>query len=110
VFASLPEAGTVVLTSEDGAMAAFASTDDIPFKGAVHALEGGTAAWRQAGYPVSTSLARVADVMDDVVLKPSELSEGRETAMRDYLSGSEGLLDKVRRDGTLRLTAIPIRW
>ena len=47
--------------------------------------------------------------MDDVVLKPSELTEGREDAMRDYLSGNDGLLEKVWRDGTLHLTAMPVR-
>jgi rhodanese-related sulfurtransferase len=109
VLTSLPTAETVVLTSEDGVLAAFASTDGVFSDRPVCVLEGGTGSWRDAGYPLSKSLERVADAMDDVVLKPSDLSEGREAAMRDYLSGSEGLLDKVRRDGTLRLTAIQIR-
>jgi rhodanese-related sulfurtransferase len=109
VLPLLPKTETIVLTSEDGAVAAFASRDDIPCNGPVRVLEGGTASWRRAGYPLSKSLERVANAMDDVVLKPSELSEGRESAIRDYLSGSERLLDMVQRDGTLHLTALPVR-
>jgi rhodanese-related sulfurtransferase len=108
-LASMPSASSLVLTSEDGVLAAFASTDGLPFKGDIRVLEGGTAAWRASGLPLSKSLDRLADAMDDMVLKPSELTEGREDAMRDYLSGSEGLLERIQRDGTLHLTAIPVR-
>jgi rhodanese-related sulfurtransferase len=109
MLGSLPKAETTILTSEDGVVASFAATDDVPFEGTVKVLEGGTETWRRAGFPLSSSLARFIDEPDDVVLKPSELSEGREAAMRDYLSGSEALLDKVRRDGTLHLAALPVR-
>ena len=42
------------------------------------------------------------------MLKPSELSEGREEAMREYLFGSDDLLEKIERDATLRLNALPV--
>jgi rhodanese-related sulfurtransferase len=109
MLGSLPRAETVALTSEDGILAAFASKDEVGFEGAARVLEGGTASWRQAGYALSKSLDRFIDEADDVVLKPSELNEGRDAAMREYLSGTEGLLEKVRRDGTLHLAALRVR-
>lgn len=105
---SLPKAGTVVLTSDDGVLAAFASKDKVAFGSAVRVLHGGTGAWRQAGYALSKSLDRYIDEADDVVLKPSELTDEREAAMREYLSGNDDLLDKVRRDGTLHLAALRV--
>jgi rhodanese-related sulfurtransferase len=105
---SLPKAGTVVLTSDDGVLAAFASKDKVAFGSAVWVLQGGTGAWRQAGYALSKSLDRYIDEADDVVLKPSELTGEREAAMREYLSGNDDLLDKVRRDGTLHLAALRV--
>jgi rhodanese-related sulfurtransferase len=107
VLGSLPRAEILVLTSPDGVLARFAGKDELPFPGAIRVLEGGTEAWRHAGYPLSRSLERLADAPDDVALKPSELTEGRKEAMREYLSVPEDLLDRVQRDGTLRLAALP---
>jgi rhodanese-related sulfurtransferase len=104
----LPKADMIVLASPDGVLAAFASTDEVFFGAPVRVLKGGTAAWQRAGYPLSRDFDRFVDEADDVVLKPSELVEGREAAMREYLSGSEGLLAKVERDGTLRLAAVRV--
>ncbi len=110
VLSSLPRNGTLILTSDDGVLAAFASADQIRFEGPVRVLKGGTAAWRDAGYPLSKSLERVADEMDDIVLKPSEIEHGRESAMRDYLSDPDGLLARIDRDATLPLKPAPITW
>jgi rhodanese-related sulfurtransferase len=107
VLDSLPNADTLVLTSPDGIVAALASKDELRFHGPIRVLEGGTEAWRRAGYPLSRGLERLADEPDDVVLKPSELTGGRKEAMREYLSVPEDLLDRVQRDGTLRLAALP---
>jgi rhodanese-related sulfurtransferase len=108
MLSSLPKAGTVVLTSEDGVLAAFASKDEVAFGSTVRVLQGGTASWRQAGYALSRSLDRFIDEADDVVLKPSELNEGRDQAMREYLSENDRLLEKVQRDGTLHLAALRV--
>jgi len=105
---TLPDANTLVLTSEDGSQAAFASGDELKFEGEIFALSGGTKAWENAGYALSDGTDRFADEPDDVMLKPSELSEGREEAMREYLSGSDELLEKVERDASLRLSALPV--
>ena len=104
----LPKAKKLVLTSEDGRLAAYAAADDLEFDGEIFALEGGNAAWKEAGYPLSKTGERFADTSDDLVLKPSELTDGRERAMRDYLAGSGDLLEKVTRDGSLRLNALPL--
>ena len=99
---------TLVLTSEDGTQAAWASSDDLIFDGEILVLSGGTAAWKRAGYPLSKSTDSFAEMPDDVMLKPSELTEGRIEAMREYLSGSNDLLEKIERDTSLRLTALPM--
>ncbi len=105
---AFPSANTLVFTSEDGRQAAFAATDDLGFGGEILVLSGGTKAWKEAGYLLSDETDRFADRPDDVMLKPSELSEGREQAMREYLSGSDELLEKVKRDASLRLSALPV--
>jgi rhodanese-related sulfurtransferase len=105
---SLPAATALVFTSEDGSKAAFACNDGLAFDGEILALSGGNKAWADAGFPFSTSTERFADRQDDVMLKPSELSEGRTEAMREYLSGADDLLEKVGRDASLRLNALPI--
>jgi rhodanese-related sulfurtransferase len=108
ILPSLPTTNRLVLTSEDGRQAAFATGDALRFDGEILALSGGTAAWQMAGYPLSDSTDRFADRPEDVMLKPSELSEGRQEAMREYLSGSDDLLEKIERDATLRLNALPV--
>lgn len=108
VLARLPAARTLVLTSEDGRLAAFTARDPLGTKARIRVLKGGTAAWTGAGRALSDARDRLADTTDDVVWKPSELTEGREAAMRAYLSGSDELPAKVARDGTLRLNALPL--
>ncbi len=105
---TLPDANTLVLTSKDGRQAAFAASDGLKFDGEILALSGGTKAWQRMGYPLSNSSDRFADAPEDVMLKPSELSEGREEAIRAYLAGSDDLLEKVERDATLRLNTLPV--
>lgn len=110
MLSRLPKAATLVLTSEDGALAALAAQDKLPFPGTISVLAGGTAAWRESGYDLSTDLDRMIDAPDDVVVKPTELPTGpeRDEAMRVYLGGSEELLEKVEREGLLKLAALPV--
>ncbi|MEE8439320.1 MAG: rhodanese-like domain-containing protein, partial [Micropepsaceae bacterium] len=70
-------------------------------------LEEGGARSLSAPLPKDTRYI-VADAPDEIVLKPSELTEGREQAMRDYFSGLDDLLEKIERDGSLRLIALPM--
>jgi rhodanese-related sulfurtransferase len=98
----IPIADTLVLTSEDGVLAALAVIEaaratDRP----VHFLKGGNAAWRAAGGP-SSSDARMADELVDQWRKPYERSGDTKAAMQEYLAWEVDLLPRIERDGTLQ--------
>jgi rhodanese-related sulfurtransferase len=108
-FAKIPLRGPLVLTSEDGVLAALAVREARALTtGPVHSLMGGNAAWAAAGYPLSTD-AKMADEPVDVWLKPYELANDREAAMNAYLSWETDLLEQIERDGTcnfMRLASV----
>jgi rhodanese-related sulfurtransferase len=90
----------IVLTSGDGLLAGLAVADasrliQLP----VRYLRGGNAAWRAAGYPM-TSEPRMADEPLDVWLKPYERPGDTKSAMREYLAWETDLLPRIARDGT----------
>jgi rhodanese-related sulfurtransferase len=92
--------GTLVLTSEDGALAGLAVEEARALtKAPVRWLKGGNAAWTAAGFPLSTS-AQMADDAVDVWLKPYERSSDTEAAMNAYLSWEVDLLERIKQDGT----------
>ena len=95
-------ADTLVLTSEDGVLAALAVIEatratDRP----VHFLKGGNAAWRAAGGPCSSDI-RMADEPIDQWRKPYERSGDTKAAMQEYLAWEVDLLPRIQRDGTLQ--------
>src|SRR5438094_210023 len=100
-LAKIPLAGTLVLTSEDGALAgravgeARALTDR-----AVRALDGGNATWRAAGHVLTAEEPRMADEAVDVWLKPYERAREQTAAMREYLSWEVDLPARIARDGS----------
>jgi rhodanese-related sulfurtransferase len=101
--ARLPAAPLTVLTSPDGTLAQLAAAELAAVIGKeVKVFAGGTAAWRAAGHAVETDAERLASQTDDVALKAFEQSKDREAAMREYLSWEVGLVEQVRRDGTLQ--------
>jgi len=90
--------GLLVLTSEDGRLAALAAEEagalaTVP----VRVLAGGNAAWAQAGHPVTADTPRLADEPVDLWLKPYERAGGK-AAMEEYLSWEVELLDRIGRD------------
>jgi rhodanese-related sulfurtransferase len=94
-------AGTVVLTSEDGLLAALALDEmraltSMP----VRYLGGGNAAWTGSGRALSPEEPRLADEPVDVWLKPYERSAGQTAAMKDYLAWEVDLLQRIERDGS----------
>jgi len=96
--------GTVVLTSEGGALAGLAVEEARALtKKPVHWLKGGNAAWAALGFPLSTD-AKMADEPLDVWLKPYERAGDPKAAMNEYLSWEIDLLDRIKRDGTTRFT------
>ena len=97
-----------MLTSEDGIVARLAAPEASELTGAeVQVLEGGTAAWREAGLPLEEGLERLADERDDVWLKPYDHGQDVEARMRQYLTWEVDLLGEVARDGDHRFALTP---
>ena len=95
--------GTLVLTSEDGIVAALALDEAAALlKHPVRYLAGGNAAWTASGRPLTQADPRFADEPLDVWLKPYERESGTAEAMQDYLSWEVDLPARIRRDGTTK--------
>ena len=96
----IPPRQAVILTSEDGVLAALAVEETRALTTTpVHWLKGGNAAWAAAGFPLSTA-EKMADDPIDVWLKPYERPNDHEAAMNAYLSWEVDLLDRIKQDGT----------
>jgi rhodanese-related sulfurtransferase len=100
-LAGAPE---VVVTSEDGRLAAFAATEIAVLSGArVRVMAGGMAAWREAGLALDADHANPPDeACVDVYLRPYDRNSGVEEAMKAYLSWEIDLVHEIERDGTVR--------
>ena len=93
---------TLVLTSEDGALASLAVGEaETLIDGPVRFLRGGDAAWQAVGQPFSTD-AKMADEPVDQWRKPYERSGDTKAAMQEYLTWEVDLLPRIKRDGSLR--------
>jgi len=100
-LAKIPLRGTLVLTSEDGALAGLAAPEALALVDRpVHWLEGGNAAWRAAGHPLTADDAKMADEPVDMWLKPYERPNDTTKAMNDYLTWEVDLLARIERDGS----------
>jgi len=98
--------GTLVLTSEDGVLAALAVAEaqaltTLP----LCFLHSGNAAWRIAGRALTKDNPRMADEPVDAWLKPYERPDGATQAMADYLAWETDLLPRVARDGCADFSA-----
>ncbi|MPZ58710.1 MAG: thiosulfate sulfurtransferase [Rhizobiales bacterium] len=97
----IPLNGMLVLTSEDGRLAGFAAAETAALTvHPVRVLDGGNAAWKAAGHPLTRDEPRMADDAIDAWLKPYERSGDTEKAMAEYLSWEVDLLPRIARDGT----------
>lgn len=99
----LPQTGTIVCTSPDGAFARFAAADlrhltPLPVK----VLAGGTGAWKSAGLPLEEGETRMWEPAEDVYYKPYDRKSQVEQAMQDYLDWEVALVDKTGRDSDAR--------
>jgi rhodanese-related sulfurtransferase len=95
--------GTLVLTSEDGTLAALALDEMRALTATpVRYLGGGNAAWTASGRVLTAEEPRLADEPLDVWLKPYDRSGGQAAAMREYLAWEIDLLQRIERDGTCR--------
>lgn len=103
-LAKIPLGETLVLTSEDGALADLAAAEaNALVKIPVRILAGGNAAWRAAGYTLSTQ-PQMADETVDQWRKPYERSGDTKAAMNEYLAWEIDLLPRIARDGTLKFS------
>jgi len=100
---AVPKRGRLVLTSSDGVLARIAASEVAALTDeAVQVLTGGTSAWIAAGKQVTTGAEHLADVANDVWLRPYEKDWGVEDSMREYLTWEVGLVEQLERDGTAR--------
>ena len=104
----IPLRGTLVLTSEDGIVAALAAPEalsllDVP----VRWLDGGNAAWQAAGHAFTADHPRMADEAIDAWLKPYERLDDSTQAMNEYLAWEIDLLARIERDGSTRFAQFP---
>jgi len=99
-LAKIPMNGELVLTSEDGVLAGLAAGETrVPSR----YLRGGNAAWKAAGFTLSTE-PRMADEPLDYWPKPYERADDAKGAMNEYLSWEVDLLPRIERDGTTRFS------
>lgn len=97
----LPDASRYILTSPDGVLASFAVPEIERWTGArVDVIDGGTRAWRDAGFPLESGLERLASQPRDVYKRPYEGTDNAREAMQAYLDWEYGLVAQLDRDGT----------
>ncbi len=100
-LSALPPGLDLVLTSPDGALAAFAAEEAEALAGRpVFVLEGGAAAWAGAGHALETGLVRPATAPSDVYRRPYEGADHAPEAKQAYLDWEFGLVEQLERDGT----------
>lgn len=98
----IPKASNMVFTSGDGCLARLAAAET----GEVY-LDGGTAAWIASGRAIADGEENMADVTDDMWLRPYDRAGDVEEAMNEYLAWEIDLVDQIERDGTARFRAYP---
>ena len=105
---NVPSTTNLVFTSPDGVLAAIAAADRAAQDDSVLALSGGTAAWVNAGYALSTGAEHMASAADDIRRKAREENEDIEAAMRAYLAWEIQLVHDMAVDDDHRFNvAVP---
>ncbi|MGH8765040.1 MAG: rhodanese-like domain-containing protein, partial [Burkholderiales bacterium] len=97
----------VVCTSPDGVLARFATADLLALGIDARALEGGTSAWRAAGFALESGETKLLEPPEDVYYKPYDHKAQIEAAMQDYLQWEVALLEQIRRDPDCRFRDFP---
>lgn len=95
--------GLVIVTSDDARLAHLAATEISTLlpNAIIRVLEGGTAAWKAAGFKLEAGLTAPLSLTDDVWYKPYDNDSDVKQRMRDYLTWEVGLLDQIARDTTI---------
>ncbi len=108
-LAKVPIAEVIVITSPDGDLARIAATELAPVTAQpVLALDGGTQAWVDAGYSLTSADDRLADTPDDLWLPARERGGDRESAMRAYLAWEIELVNQMASDDDQRFKVVSI--
>jgi rhodanese-related sulfurtransferase len=101
-IASLPAHDLLVLTSEDGLLARYAVAEAAALTTApVAVLEGGNAAWREAGLPLAAGEDGLEESPIDAFLRAYDCTTNVEQAMQAYLDWEVDLVHRLEQDGTL---------
>ena len=90
--------GQLVLTSPDGALAAFAAQELASCRPLV--LDGGTDRWITEGRPTENGFEGAISPSRDHYKRPYEGTDNAAAAMQAYLDWEYGLVDQLARDGT----------
>jgi rhodanese-related sulfurtransferase len=97
----IPHARRYVLTCPTGNLAHFAAAElQALVKAPVRVLDGGTNAWRAAGFGLEGGPARMAAPAIDRYRRPYEGTDSPREAMQAYLEWEYGLVAQLARDGT----------
>jgi rhodanese-related sulfurtransferase len=107
VASRLPAGRLVAIAAPDPALAALAVEELRALVAApVVVLEGGTQAWKAAGFPLAADRTEPPDeACVDAYLRPYERNHGVEAAMQAYLSWEVELVEQIARDGDARFGA-----
>ena len=99
-----PNTDRLILTSSDGMFAHLATGEikNTEFQRSVCVLEGGTAAWVDAGLPVDAGIKQTISPLNDLWNKPYERPDAPEQAMQEYLDWEVALVEQVKKDGTVK--------
>ncbi len=97
-----PDDRPIVLVSPDGILAAFAAAEQ-PQGRDISVLQGGFAAWREAGLPTATD-CRFAHPPGDTWRRPEDATSER--WMRDYIAWEVALPEQIARDGDARFRVL----
>ncbi|MGP1679107.1 MAG: rhodanese-like domain-containing protein [Burkholderiales bacterium] len=105
--AKLPDARTLVLTSEDATLAHLAAAEAAALwpNAEVSVLKGGNAIWFALNLPVETGIEHATTSTDDVWYKPYDHAQDYEKHARAYLSWEVALVEQIKRDPTIRFRA-----
>ncbi|MBN42040.1 MAG: thiosulfate sulfurtransferase [Alphaproteobacteria bacterium] len=107
---TLPDDGTLVLTSGDGRLAALAVAETRALSGAnVYALDGGTDAWVAAGHPSEADpLVPSDEECIDVYLRAYDRNADVEAQMQQYIDWEIALIEQIAADDDVRFRMGPV--
>ena len=105
--AKLPDARTLVLTSEDATLAHLAAPEAAALwpNAEVRVLKGGNAIWFTLNLPTESGIDCATTSTDDVWYKPYDHAQDYEKHARAYLSWEVALVEQIKRDPAIRFRA-----